>query len=468
MGATGLVLPLMACAWLPRVGATPEDYKGTEVVRWGYDKRSYKGALDGALPVVIEDSPESNWPAVKKWTPDALAKRLDKITNVYVSNSPHFIYYDNDKEEGSNSLCNAYANAFGWTPTHSTVDLDPSTFFGTDPPRALGDDEPVCVQPSSADGFQDAPPVANYTYYSGHLGKFPPDVLADLPERHWWRFSRALKNHDGSEYEAEPNVWMTRAGVVSAAHYDTSHNFFVVISGKKRIRLYQPYLSETFDVFPSSHPSWRQSRLRIDLGEGPPPAIDLIATAGEVVYIPPFWFHHIESLTDSVAISHWFESSYQLRAQEVKYPRLPFDRGDFVSSDPLVKRLAFLRFLRTVLQSFHEELSHSTPPEFASPTPVDLASHLLHNRHGFPLLECPMSNLTSADARGDSGFPEYARKIGFDFATLRPAGVQAMIMGDFVDDIAMWVARTRANVAQARSFLCDLVLFLHLEAEDDW
>ena len=97
-------------------------------------------------------------------------------------------------------------------------------------------------------------------------------------------------------------------------HFDEVHNIFVQIRGKKRLILFPPkdYLSlypklegdstllrwskvdpenskyESFPNFP-----WQEK-------------IEIILEAGEILYIPPFWWHHVTALNENISLTFWY------------------------------------------------------------------------------------------------------------------------------------------------------------------
>lgn len=108
----------------------------------------------------------------------------------------------------------------------------------------------------------------------------------------------------GAEYEpAATGVWFSQTGNVTPAHHDWWHSFLIQVCGSKRYTLVHP-----LDAV-SVQQSW-QACERFDLS----PAPDLssaatpdwdgevrhegILSAGEILYIPPFWLHEVETLTD--------------------------------------------------------------------------------------------------------------------------------------------------------------------------
>lgn len=108
----------------------------------------------------------------------------------------------------------------------------------------------------------------------------------------------------GVEYEAAATgVWFSQTGNVTPAHHDWWHSFLIQVRGSKRYTLIHPLdavsvqqnwqASERFDLSPAPElstaatPDW-DGEVRY---EG-------ILSAGEILYIPPFWLHEVETLTE--------------------------------------------------------------------------------------------------------------------------------------------------------------------------
>lgn len=107
------------------------------------------------------------------------------------------------------------------------------------------------------------------------------------------------------------NAWFGPAGTVSPAHTDPYHNLLAQVVGAKAVRLFSP--EQTPCLYP--HRGLMRNNSRVD-----PKAPDLarfplfaharplhcVLGAGEILYIPPLWWHHIESLSVSFSVSFWW------------------------------------------------------------------------------------------------------------------------------------------------------------------
>ena len=154
---------------------------------------------------------------------------------------------------------------------------------------------------------------------------------------------------------AYPSIWIGGAGSTTQCHYDVSHNMFAQLDGTKRFRLWPPDRHGELRVFPDAHPRARKAQRYIpDALSGPAPTpaagggggdgggdngsallrpavVDVELGPGDVLFVPAFWFHHVEAVSElSVSVNVFSESRAKLAAQEVLagFPLHPLLVGD--------------------------------------------------------------------------------------------------------------------------------------------
>jgi len=92
-------------------------------------------------------------------------------------------------------------------------------------------------------------------------------------------------------------------GVIAENHYDGSRNMVALLGGERRYILAHPDQCTPLYLLPKSHPSGRHSAVdwsNPDWEEFPDfaeaKANEIVMQAGDVLYLPTFWFHYIISL----------------------------------------------------------------------------------------------------------------------------------------------------------------------------
>ncbi|GFP98779.1 putative lysine-specific demethylase jmjd5 [Phtheirospermum japonicum] len=108
------------------------------------------------------------------------------------------------------------------------------------------------------------------------------------------------------------NAWFGPPGTVTPLHHDPHHNILAQVVGKKYIRLYPASLSD--ELYPHAESMLSNSSQvdldNIDEREFPRMSdlafVDCILEEGEMLYIPPKWWHYVRSLTTSFSVSFWW------------------------------------------------------------------------------------------------------------------------------------------------------------------
>ena len=146
------------------------------------------------------------------------------------------------------------------------------------------------------------------------------------PDRPHWYFRLNAKNQEkdaflyeelpffkphpgGSFYMVDPkeargiNCRFGMRGNTAENHFDSSRNFIALFGGERRYILSHPDQCLNLALYPKGHPSSRHSAVdwaNPDLGTYPEFANakvnEVVMQAGDVLYLPTNWFHHIVSL----------------------------------------------------------------------------------------------------------------------------------------------------------------------------
>jgi hypothetical protein len=205
-----------------------------------------------------------------------------------------------------------------------------------------------------------------------------------------------------------PMLWLSHPGVVAQTHYDTQHNVFVQVQGTKRFLLFPP--SAELYSYPNIHRSYRQSQWHLEMnssapsqvpGDGttmPSPvtrtnaerfplihakkvtALEVMLHPGDVLYIPPYWQHRVESLSLSLSLSILSPSYVEASLAEVFWENVPF--GAFQKQRGLRTRAVHM-YLSLLVQQSGQMLHNATLQEFAQSLHHTRFETLLMHHKGF-------------------------------------------------------------------------------------
>ncbi|XP_058115908.1 bifunctional peptidase and arginyl-hydroxylase JMJD5 isoform X2 [Anopheles coustani] len=115
--------------------------------------------------------------------------------------------------------------------------------------------------------------------------------------------------------DANPRIkaWLGPKGTVSPLHTDPCHNLLCQVFGSKTIILARP--EDTDNLYPHEH-FILSNTSQVDARHPDYERFPLVRQVrfhrltlhrGEVLYIPPKWWHYVESLSPSFSVSFWFE-----------------------------------------------------------------------------------------------------------------------------------------------------------------
>lgn len=108
------------------------------------------------------------------------------------------------------------------------------------------------------------------------------------------------------------NAWLGPNGTVTPLHHDPHHNLLSQVVGRKYVRLYSPDASSGMYPYGEAMLS-NSSQVDLDIPDYTkfPLAenlsfMDCILEEGEMLYIPPKWWHYVRSLSLSFSVSFWW------------------------------------------------------------------------------------------------------------------------------------------------------------------
>lgn len=139
-----------------------------------------------------------------------------------------------------------------------------------------------------------------------HLFDHLPELKNDITEPEYCCFSN---NDDPVNVMA----WFGPKGTISPVHFDAKRNLLAQVIGEKQIFMYPPTDSQF--LYPHEHELLhntarvdpRQPDLQLFPEYKNATAYYYILKPGQMLYIPPKWWHFVESLSVSFSVSFWWE-----------------------------------------------------------------------------------------------------------------------------------------------------------------
>jgi lysine-specific demethylase 8 len=124
---------------------------------------------------------------------------------------------------------------------------------------------------------------------------------------------------------AEANLWMGRPTTRSGLHWDPTIGLLAQVRGRKRVKLIPPDEWPRLHGYPHRHGPNSRARMQ-DADEAFPLPFDLETWEaelhpGDMLYIPPGWWHDLESLdAATISVNFWWQTSLlrQLRISNIR------------------------------------------------------------------------------------------------------------------------------------------------------
>ena len=245
-------------------------------LRWEPDKPFIEEIFVKGEPVVLRNTVVQTWSALTEWNLTYLATNMGTESLEAVKCTNNFVTFDPD----------------GRTPLKLNISLpfieanmSTKSFFS-------------CVQHPElcSDGF-----LGHY-----YFGTVPKRLKKDLkPDRFLYNLEK--------DYEAKKQfMWISSAGMITHTHFDQDFNIFVQLVGSKRFTLWSPSQHESLYIYPRVHPLWHKSRINPThpdpvsmrrFSRSRPLQVEL--DPGDMLFVPPYTWHYVETLTPSVSLSTW-------------------------------------------------------------------------------------------------------------------------------------------------------------------
>lgn len=122
----------------------------------------------------------------------------------------------------------------------------------------------------------------------------------------------SLTSDDSEEEDVDINAWFGPKGTVSPLHFDPKHNLLAQVVGSKYIKLYAP--DQTQFLYPASGLLSNTSQVYVENADSNQfpnfkhaTCKECILEPGDVLYIPPKYWHYVRSLDVSFSVSFWWQ-----------------------------------------------------------------------------------------------------------------------------------------------------------------
>lgn len=296
-------------------------------------------AADG-VPVVLTNSVVTRWKA-QKWTPKYLQSKMGAtLSGVYENDNRWFgPYYDAHKPLTTFSTrVNSYS---------TNLKLTTKEFF-----RRIRN-----------------PHANRYLYFTGDIEQLGAWSLSDIEP-----LDELLALNP---QRSSINVWMGQPRVIAHCHYDGYHNFYAQLFGRKKFTLIRPSNWPGLYPYPFLHPSHAQAQVNLsdfESASGDYPLVERVEAfeaylePGDLLYVPPLWFHHVESLDVSISVNVWTDSQQTELMERAFAIPLPINEMHFPNEH--TKAIATSHLLHTLLEQVcqYKDCAKTTTDKFSTPT----------------------------------------------------------------------------------------------------
>ncbi|KAF2888032.1 hypothetical protein ILUMI_18141 [Ignelater luminosus] len=260
-------------------------------------------------PVVITGSKLVK--SAEKWDIDYLEQHMGNGDfTVFLSRNHKFKYYD-EKKMAQKSQNGENVKGVEFSPPTKKIDMKLPEFIKRLREWKRGDERLYLQQ--------------------GLNNTVGPAIVHDFVHFDWdFCNSKQAKHHWGPL--TSNLLLIAMEGNVTPCHYDEQQNLFAQIRGYKRCILFPPDQFDCLYPHPVHHPHDRQSMVdfdRPDYNRFPKfkeaRGCETVIGPGDILYIPIYWWHHIESLMRggyTVTVNFWYKGgpntsiTYPLKAHQ--------------------------------------------------------------------------------------------------------------------------------------------------------
>lgn len=270
--------------WDPDVIEKPKDFTET-LIHLNFsnitERMMAKSYRDLDVPFKIFDVPDLDR-TTAKWTKKYLSQMLKREYQVERSTNKHFLYWTTNGKKVNASYKSPtefhYMNISNW---YKVSNETTTTATGDNKFSKLSQKDYYYLYINYERAYRD----------NAFIGK---DMTFLCPKRNNL-FIPYIRANRGVECR------FSMTGIISETHFDAGRNMIAMVKGSKRYVLIPPNACSSLNIQTDiHHPSYRQSMIDFTNPEHIKAsavknmlAIDTVINAGEILYIPSFWFHYI-------------------------------------------------------------------------------------------------------------------------------------------------------------------------------
>ena len=299
------------------------------VPRCPFGSKAARALLEQRKPVILTHHTLIGG-AASKWTLDYLCQQMHGLPcTVYSSSSRHFRYWDDEKNQAgypfaaddhtaklSMDIDEFRRRLAGLASTGSAAPAE-----GVDSKNSAADDRGDAASGDAAGGDAAGGDASDVSGCSQRLylqtalvDGVGAEMMADF-RAFDWEGVLATQQRLGWGSLSSNLLLVGQKGNTTPCHYDEQQNLFAQLHGAKRVILFSPADFGCLYPFPMHHPCDRQSQVDLyapDLSRFPrfraARPLEAILQPGEVLYLPQYWWHHIENLDEAcVSLNFWFK-----------------------------------------------------------------------------------------------------------------------------------------------------------------
>lgn len=283
----------------------------------GHRREDYLAVAQWRVPVVVKGSIIEEWAAMHKWSFEYILD-LFPWAMVHQQAQPSFVtFHDNRALEkvirGTKwKDFNIMKNVSTKTVVHRGRQ-DEYMYFSSSLSRLARSSQPSAKEQKG--------------WLAG--GKGPLNLEHDLV------LSPLLLGGEGAKFQA--NLWLGDQGIITHSHYDAQFNFFFQLRGRKRVTLIPP--GDDLLVYPCLHPHYGSLFPAPRVAATPQQELEgqqtctrmkrptwvTELTPGDLLVIPPFWFHHVHTTEKSMSLNVWSDAPELTLMDQVYAAPIPFE-----------------------------------------------------------------------------------------------------------------------------------------------